>query len=158
MRRAGENLGKIRKIVEEGRPEKQVTFPLSEAALTLRIPKRVLAGLEERGQVLGVSVENEMATIKLFGNISQQREAYSFLYGLVQSLRDGRADLFLKTQKAPLLLTAENPDLGETIGILKEGRYDFPDEELTALHLQLWGRWQSLTDKTDLFPPEKVFS
>lgn len=158
MRRAGENLGKIRKIVEEGRPEKQITFPLSEAALTLRIPKRVLAGLEERGQVLGVAVENEMATIKLFGNISQQREAYSFLYGLVQSLRDGRADLFLKTQKAPLLLTAENPDLGETIGILKEGRYDFPDEELTALHLQLWGRWQSLTDKTDLFPPEKVFS
>jgi hypothetical protein len=158
MRRAGENLGKIRKIVEEGRPEKQVTFPLSEAALTLRIPKRVLAGLEERGQVLGVAVENEMATIKLFGNISQQREAYSFLYGLVQSLRDGRADLFLKTQKAPLLLTAENPDLGETIGILKEGKYDFPDEELTALHLQLWGRWQSLTDKTNLFPPEKVFS
>ena len=158
MRRAGENLGKIRKIVEEGRPEKQVTFPLSEAALTLRIPKRVLAGLEERGQVLGVAVENEMATIKLFGNISQQREAYSFLYGLVQSLRDGRADLFLKTQKAPLLLTAENPDLGETIGILKEGKYDFPDEELTALHLQLWGRWQSLTDKADLFPPEKVFS
>ena len=158
MRRAGENLGKIRKIVEEGRPEKQVTFPLSEAALTLRIPKRVLAGLEERGQVLGVAVENEMATIKLFGNISQQREAYSFLYGLVQSLRDGRADLFLKTQKAPLLLTAENPDLGETIGILKEGKYDFPDEELTALHLQLWGRGQSLTDKTNLFPPEKVFS
>ena len=158
MRRAGEHLGKIRKIVEEGRPEKQVTFPLSEAALTLRIPKRVLAGLEERGQVLGVAVENEMATIKLFGNISQQREAYSFLYGLVQSLRDGRADLFLKTQKAPLLLTAENPDLGETIGILKEGKYDFPDEELTALHLQLWGRWQSLTDKTNLFPPEKVFS
>ncbi|MGI6775727.1 MAG: hypothetical protein ACOX5S_00265 [Patescibacteria group bacterium] len=158
MRRAGENLGKIRKIVEEGRPEKQVTFPLSEAALTLRIPKRVLAGLEERGQVLGVAVENEMATIKLFGNISQQREAYSFLYGLIQGLRDGRADLFLKTQKAPLLLTAENPDLGETIGILKEGKYDFPDEELTALHLQLWGRWQSLTDKTNLFPPEKVFS
>lgn len=158
MRRAGENLGKIRKIVEEGRPEKQVTFPLSEAALTLRIPKRVLADLEERGQVLGVAVENEMATIKLFGNISQQREAYSFLYGLVQSLRDGRADLFLKTQKAPLLLTAENPDLEETIGVLKEGKYDFPDEELTALHLQLWGRWQSLTDKTDLFPPEKVFS
>lgn len=158
MRRAGENLGKIRKIVEEGRPEKQITFPLSEAALTLRIPKRVLAGLEERGQVLGVAVENEMATIKLFGNISQQREAYSFLYGLVQSLRDGRADLFLKTQKAPLLLTAENPDLEETIGILKEGKYDFPDEELTALHLQLWGRWQSLTDKADLFPPEKVFS
>ena len=158
MRRAGENLGKIRKIVEEGRPEKQVTFPLSEAALTLRIPQQTLASLEERGQVLGVTVEREMATIKLFGNISQQREAYSFLYGLVQSLRDGRADLFLKTQKAPLLLTAENPDLGETIGILKEGKYDFPDEELTALHLQLWGRWQSLTDKTNLFPPEKVFS
>jgi len=107
---------------------------------------------------LGVAVENKMATIKLFGNSSQQREAYSFLYGLIQGLRDGRADLFLKTQKAPSLLTAENPDLEETIGILKEGRYDFPDEELAALHLQLWGRWQSLTDKTDLFPPEKVFS
>jgi len=158
MRQAGENLGRIRKIVEEGRPEKQVTFPLSEAALTLRIPKRALANLEEKGQVLGVAVENEMVTIKLFGSVSQQREAYSFLYGLVQSLRDGRADLLLKTQKAPLLLTAENPDLEETIGILKEGRYDFPDEELAALHLQLWGRWQSLTDKTDLFPPEKVFS
>ena len=158
MRRAGENLGRIRKIIKEGRPEKQVTFPLSEAALTLRIPKRALANLEEKGQVLGVAVENEMVTIKLFGSVSQQREAYSFLYGLVQSLRDGRADLLLKTQKAPLLLTAENPDLEETIGILKEGRYDFPDEELAALHLQLWGRWQSLTDKTDLFPPEKVFS
>jgi len=158
MRRAGENLGRIRKIVEEGRPEKQVTFPLSEAALTLRIPKRALVGLEKRGQVLGVAVENEMATIKLFGSVSQQRKAYSFLYGLIQGLRDGRADLFLKTQKAPLLLTTENPDLEETIGILKEGRYDFPDEELAALHLQLWGRWQSLTDKTDLFPPEKVFS
>jgi len=48
MRRAGENLGKIKKIIEEGRPEKQVTFPLNEAALTLRIPKRVLAGLEEK--------------------------------------------------------------------------------------------------------------
>jgi hypothetical protein len=158
MRRAGENLGRIRKIIEEGRSEKQVTFPLNEAALTLRIPKRVLAGLEEKGQILGVAVENEMATIKLFGSVSQQREAYSFLYGLIQGLRDGRADLFLKTQKAPSLLTAENPDLEETIGILKEGRYDFPDEELAALHLQLWGRWQSLTDKTDLFPPEKVFS
>jgi len=158
MRRAGENLGRIRKIIEEGRPEKQITFPLSEAALTLRIPKRALAGLEKRGQVLGVAVENEMVAIKLFGSVSQQREAYSFLYGLIQGLRDGRADLLLKTQKAPLLLTAENPDLEETIGILKEGRYDFPDEELAALHLQLWGRWQSLTDKTDLFPPEKVFS
>lgn len=99
-----------------------------------------------------------MATIKLFGNSSQQKEAYSFLYSLVQSLRDGRTDLLLKTQKAPLLLTAENPDLEETIAIIKEGKCNLPDEDLAALHLQLWGRWQSLTDKTDLFPPEKVFS
>jgi len=158
MRQAGENLGKIRKIVEEGRPEKQITFPLSEAALTLRIPKRVLAGLEERGQVFGVAVENEMATIKLFGSVSQQREAYSFLYGFLQSLRDSQGERFLETQKAPLLLTAENPDLEETIAIIKEGKCNLPDEDLAALHLQLWGRWQSLTDKTDLFPPEKVFS
>ena len=158
MRRTGENLRRIRKIVEEGRTEKQVTFPLSEATLTLRIPKRALAGLEKRGQVLGVAVENEMVTIKLFGNISQQREAYSFLYGLVQSLRDGRADLLLKTQKAPLLLTAENPDFEETLAVIKKGKYDLFDEDIAALHLQLWGHWQSLTDKTDLFPPEKVFS
>ena len=158
MRQASENLGRIRKIVEEGRPEKQVTFPLSEAALTLRIPKGVLAGLEKRGQVLGVAVENEMATIKLFGNISQQRKAYSFLYGLIQGLRDGRADLFLKTQKAPSLLTTENPDFEETLAVIKEGKCDLPDEDIAALHLQLWGRWQSLTDKIDLFPPEKVFS
>jgi len=158
MRQAGENLGRIRKIVEEGRSEKQVTFPLSEAALTLRIPKRALADLEKRGQVLGVAVENEMVTIKLFGNISQQREAYSFLYGLVQTLRDGRTDLFLKNQKAPLLLTTENPDFEETLAVIKEGKYDLPDEDIAALHLQLWGRWQSLTDKTDLFSPEKVFS
>ena len=157
MRRAGENLEKISKLIKEGRPEKQVTFPLAEAALTLRIPERVLTGLEEKGQVLGVAVENEMATIKLFGNISQQREAYSFLYGLVQSLRDGRADLFLKIQKAPLLLTAENPELEETLAVIEEGKCDLPDEDLAALHLQLWGHWQSLADKTDLFPPEKVF-
>jgi len=47
-----------------------------------------------------VTVEREMATIKLFGNVSQQREAYSFLYGLIQGLRDGRADLFLKNPKS----------------------------------------------------------
>ncbi len=157
MRQASENLGKIRKIIEEGRPEKLVTFPLSEAALTLRIPKGALAGLEEKGQVLGVTVENKMATIKLFGNISQQKEAYLFLYGLVQSLRDDRADLFLKTQKAPLLLTTENPDLEETLAVIKKGKCGLPDEDIAALHLQLWGRWQSLTDKIDLFSPEKVF-
>ena len=39
MRRTGENLRRIRKIIEEGKTEKQVTFPLSEAALTLRIPE-----------------------------------------------------------------------------------------------------------------------
>ena len=158
MRRAGENLGRIRKIIEEGRPEEQVTFPLSEAALTLRIPESTLADLKEKGEVLGVAVENEMVTIKLFGSVSQQREAYSFLYGLVQSLRDGRADLFLKTQKAPLLLTAENPDFEETLAVAKEGKCDLPDEDLAALHLQLLGRWQSLTDKTGLFPPEEVFN
>jgi len=158
MRQAGENLGRIRKIVEEGRSEKQVTFPLSEAALTLRIPKRALADLEKRGQVLGVAVENEMVTIKLFGSVSQQREAYSFLYGFLQSLRDSQGERFLKTKKAPLLLTTENPDFEETLAVVKEGKCDLPDEDLAALHLQLWGRWQSLTDKIDLFPPEKVFS
>ena len=113
---------------------------------------------EERGQVLGVAVENEMATIKLFGSVSQQREVYSFLYGFLQSLRDSQGERFLETQKAPLLLTAENPDFEETIAVIKEGKCDLPDEDIAALHLQLWARWQSLADKTDLFPPEKVFS
>ena len=157
MRQAGENLEKIKKVIEKGKTEKAIAFPLNEAALILRIPQKTLKNLEERGQALGVSVEKEIVTIKLFGGLSQQREAYSFLYGLVQSLRSSRADLFLKTQKAPLFLTTENPDLEETIGVLKKGKCDLPDEDVAALHLQLWGRWQSLADKTDLFPPEKVF-
>jgi len=53
MRRAGENLEKINKLVKEGKPEKQVTFPLSEAALTLRIPKRFWQAWKKEGKFWG---------------------------------------------------------------------------------------------------------
>ncbi len=158
MCQIGEDLGKIRKIIDEGKPGSEVFFPLNEASLILRIPKKTLENLAEGGQTLGVSATKETVAIKLRGNLSQQREAYSFLYGLVQSLKDSRADLFLKNQEAPLLLTEGNPDFEETIAVIKKGKYDLSDEELAALHLQLWGHWQSLVDKADLFPPEKVFS
>jgi len=158
MRQAGKNLEKIKRIIEEGRAGNQVTFPLSEAALTLRIPRGVLENLEKKGRTLGVTVEKKMATVKLEGSASQQKEAYSFLYGFVQSFKGGRANLFLKTQKAPPLLAEENPDLEEILAVVEKGKCDLPDEDLAALHLQLWGRWQSLTDKNDLFPPQKVFN
>jgi len=158
MRQASQNLGEIAGTIDRGRSGTTIAFPLSQAALILRIPTQTLENLQKREQVLGISIKQDIVTIELRGNPRQQKEAYSFLYGLIQNYKDGRAGLFLKTKKVPDSLAKEDPDLGETIAVIKKGKCDLPEEDLAVLHLQLWGRWQSLRDKSGLFPPEKVFS
>jgi len=158
MQQAGRHLKNIKEAIDQGQSGTTIALPLEEAALTLRIPAQTLENLKKRDQALGVSVKENQVIVKLQGNPHQQREAYSFLYGLIQSLKTSQADKFLKTQKTPSSLTEEIPSFDETLAIVEGGKYDLSEEDLVALHLQLQARWSSLSDKTDLFPPEKVFA
>jgi hypothetical protein len=158
MQRANRHLKNIKEAIDQGQSGTTIALPIKEAVLTLRIPAQTLENLKKRDQVLGVSVKEGYVIVKLQESPHQQREDYAFLYGLIQSLKNSQADKFLKTQKAPSSLTKEIPSFDETLAVVEGGNYDLSEEDLVALHLQLQARWSSLSDKTDLFPPKKVFT
>lgn len=158
MARAAIHLGQITEMIDRGQGGALISFPIQEAALALRIPAQTLEKLETRERMLGVSVERGNLFIKLQGNPDQQTRSYRFLYGLLQSYRANQVDKFLANQEPPLSLLEEIPSLEETLAVIESGGFDLPEEEITALHIQLYGRWQSLPRKTNLFPPDKVFA
>lgn len=157
MRQAIQHLKTIKEAVDQGQSGTTIILPLEEASLALRIPVQTLENLRKKEQILRVSVKKDNIIVKLQGGPHQQKEIYSFLYGLIQSFKLSQADKFLKAQPAPSSLVEEIPSLKETLTIIEAGKYSLNEEDLIALHLQLQARWVSLPDKTDLFPPENVF-
>lgn len=157
MIESAQQLSRLRETIDQGQSGSKITFPLQEAALMLRIPASTLANLEKREQMLGISVESNYVSVKLQSNPNQQKQSYRFLYGFLQSCKSGQANQFLENQPVPPSLLEEIPDFKETLAVVKKGISDLTDEEITALHLHLYGRWRLLQDKS-LFPPERVFS
>ena len=158
MTRAATHLGQITEMIDRGQKGVPISFPIQEAALVLRIPVSTLEKLETRGQMLGVVAEKGNLLINLQGSPDQQVRSYQFLYGLLQSYQGSQADKFLASQEPPSSLLEEIPSLEETLAVIERGGFDLPEEEIIALHIQLYGRWRSLSRRTNLFPPDKVFA
>ena len=154
IKEAAEKWRRIGDLIEEG-ANATITFPLEEAALALRIPKRTLKKLGQTGQNLGIKTEGDLVTVKISGSPTQQKETYSFLYGLIQNIN--RPDLYLQSVETPPSL-AEDPDFKEIISVAEGKRSGLTEEDLIVLQLKLYAQWQALPDKTNLPPPENVLA
>lgn len=142
-------------VIREGKVGGRVSLNLEIAALVFRIDKKTLRRMGEKDERLGVSVKAERVLIELQGGEGEQRQAYKFFYGLLQAVKQGAGESYLETPVPSSL--KEIPGIEETLAVLESGN-DLPDEEMLRLQIYLLGNWLALKDKSDLPPPEVVFS
>jgi len=148
MRQASAWLKEVTAAINNDQVGSIVTVSLKQASLGLRIPQESLRRLGQRGQSLGINVRGESLTVKLLPSQSDRRQAYRFLYGLIQAAHQGGGDEILAIQAPPPLLT-EMPKLKETLAVLRQGGY-LPDEDIRLLSLQLMVYYETLNDKSNL--------
>lgn len=158
MRAASQALKKVIEIVDQGEAGRFVSMPLENASLALRMSAESLRLMGERGQRLGISVKDSRVVVRLLAGPTESKDAYQFLYGLMQSVFDDQARLFLEELETPPILLKEIPALEETTEVIREGKCSLPPEELKVLGIHLLLRWAALRDREGLFPPANVLS
>jgi len=155
MRQAGQKLGELTRVIKEG-DLTQISMPKEVAAMAFRIPRDAWEALERRGRELGIGVKGEQIIVELRLGERNRREVYFFLYGIAQQVFSGGRPREL-IGKIPKEILEANEGLREIMDVIKTGRSNLPDEDLTALQLYLAGLWFGLKDKTDLPAPWDIY-
>lgn len=148
----------VSEMANAGTNGKKVELSLIEGSFLSRISIVTLEKMAVRNQQLEISVVGDKVRVTLKGRERDRRQAYLFLYRFIQALGSGGERFLLKNISVPTVLLEEMPELGRMIDIIKTGKTDLPEEDISKLTVLLNAYWTSLRDKSSLPCPDLVLN
>lgn len=151
-------LREVSEMANAGTAGKEVELSLTEGSFLSRISIATLEKMAERNQKLEISVVGDKVRVTLRGRERDRRQAYIFLYKFLQALESGGEGYLLRNISVPAVLLEEMPELGQFIDIIKTGRTDLPEEDISKMTILLSAYWTSLRNKSSLPSPDLVLN
>ena len=149
----------VTKLIEDNDGSRIVKMPLNKGSQFLRIKRETLEKMSQQGRGLEIGIVGEEMTVRLIGSDKRRRNAYRYLYILLQVLKQGEGNRVLKyLPSIPEILKEEIPQIEEIVNVARAGYCDLPDEDLRPLQVYLGACWLSIKDQSNLPNPDNVLN